>query len=65
MSERNFVLNEEIMFWLQLLSDKTKIKDTEGVLDLGIAMNTHLGSFTQKLRKEKLICMTSKRPQLY
>lgn len=45
MSEGNFILNEEIMFWIKLLSNKSKMKEIQGVMDLGTGMNVHLGSF--------------------
>lgn len=45
MPESNFVLNEEIVSWIKLLSDKIKIKETQGAMDLGVGMSTSLGEF--------------------
>lgn len=45
MSERNFILNEEIVFRIKRLSNKIKIKEIQGRMDLGIGINTPLGEF--------------------
>lgn len=45
MPERSFVLNEEIVFWIKLLSNKIKIKEIQGGMDLGIGMNASPGEF--------------------
>lgn len=43
MSERNFILNEEIVFWIKLLSNEIKIKEIQGAMDLGVGINAPLG----------------------
>lgn len=45
MSERNFILNEEIVFWIKRLSNKIKSKEIQGAMDLGVGINAPVGEF--------------------
>lgn len=45
MSERNFILNEEIVFWIKRLSNKIKSKEIQGAMDLGVGINALVGEF--------------------
>lgn len=45
MSKSNFILNEETVFWIKLLSNKIKIKEIQAVMELSVGMNTSLGQF--------------------
>lgn len=60
MSERNFVLNEEIVFWIKLLSNKIKIKEIQATMDLGIGTNAFTWAVLNSKKRE-----TSPKIQLY
>ena len=64
MSERNLVMNEEIVLWIKLLSNKIKIKEIQEAMDSVVGMSASLGEFSIESKKEILIFTTSKRTQV-
>lgn len=57
-------MNEEIVLWIKLLSNKIKIKEIQEAMDSVVGMSASLGEFLIESKKEILIFTTSKRTQL-